>query len=65
MNYFKHVQRGRRALSILQLTLKFKWNGPLGEGIAHGEKSFGLGEMIEIIVKVRRDIVDILIEPLE
>nr|VFK22498.1 MAG: hypothetical protein BECKFM1743B_GA0114221_108643 [Candidatus Kentron sp. FM] len=30
VNYFKHVQRGRRALSILQLTLKFKWNGPLG-----------------------------------
>nr|VFJ66182.1 MAG: hypothetical protein BECKFM1743A_GA0114220_104045 [Candidatus Kentron sp. FM]VFJ66751.1 MAG: hypothetical protein BECKFM1743C_GA0114222_104354 [Candidatus Kentron sp. FM] len=30
VNYFKHVQRSRRALSILQLTLKFKWNGPLG-----------------------------------
>nr|VFK09726.1 MAG: hypothetical protein BECKFM1743B_GA0114221_1011310 [Candidatus Kentron sp. FM] len=34
MNYFKHVQRGRRALSILQLTLKFKWNGPLGAIVA-------------------------------
>ena len=30
VNYFKHMQRGRRALSILKLTLKFKWNGPLG-----------------------------------
>nr|VFJ49202.1 MAG: hypothetical protein BECKFM1743C_GA0114222_100684 [Candidatus Kentron sp. FM]VFJ70571.1 MAG: hypothetical protein BECKFM1743A_GA0114220_105541 [Candidatus Kentron sp. FM]VFK11357.1 MAG: hypothetical protein BECKFM1743B_GA0114221_101778 [Candidatus Kentron sp. FM] len=29
VNYFKHVQRGRRALGILRLTLKFKWNGPL------------------------------------
>ena len=31
VNYFKHVQRGRRALGILQLMLKFKWNGPLGD----------------------------------